>query len=272
MHPVIWPSRDILHVERQNLNFRVASRRRLTCLTTGSGLAGSWRRRGSGAARLARVGVPRYAAFASSRIIAAAFSPIMMLGALVLPATTDGMIEASATRRPPIPCTRSRGSTTVFVPVSHRAGAAGMVVRHTGLAHVRRDVSVRGRRRPGHDFLGDVGAQTPAVRRSCGRAGCRSRSPACRSRCAGSRTGSPAAPADPALASRTVPRPSGRRCTGLRVKPGNRCGDDAILGALQVLHSKMLICRSGRSSRGSERVNTPAWMPLLAIGPERNRP
>src|SRR3954451_21886861 len=31
---------------------------------------------------------------ASSRIIAAAFSPIMMVGALVFPATTTGMIEA----------------------------------------------------------------------------------------------------------------------------------------------------------------------------------
>src|SRR5690242_11970720 len=32
---------------------------------------------------------------ASSKIIAAAFSPIMILGALVFPATTCGMIEAS---------------------------------------------------------------------------------------------------------------------------------------------------------------------------------
>jgi hypothetical protein len=56
----------------------------------------------------ARGGAPRHAALASSRIIAAAFSPIMMLGALVLSTTTDGMIDASATRRQPIPAHQHR--------------------------------------------------------------------------------------------------------------------------------------------------------------------
>ena len=49
-----------------------------------------------------------------ARIISAAFSPIMMEGALVLPEVSVGMIEASATRRPSMPWTRSRSSTTAI--------------------------------------------------------------------------------------------------------------------------------------------------------------
>ena len=48
----------------------------------------------------------------SARIISAAFSPIITDGAFVLPVVTVGMIDASATRSPSMPRTRSSGSTT----------------------------------------------------------------------------------------------------------------------------------------------------------------
>src|SRR5436853_5634808 len=48
----------------------------------------------------------------SSRIMSEAFSPIITQAALVLPETTVGMIDASATRRPSKPRRRRRSSTT----------------------------------------------------------------------------------------------------------------------------------------------------------------
>ena len=57
---------------------------------------------------------------------AAARSPIMIVGPLVLPATSVGMIEASATRRPVVPCTRiETGSTTAPSSVPMRQVPTG---------------------------------------------------------------------------------------------------------------------------------------------------
>ena len=44
----------------------------------------------------------------------AAFSAIMMVGALRLPVVIDGMIEESTTRSPSTPITRVSGSTTAM--------------------------------------------------------------------------------------------------------------------------------------------------------------
>lgn len=51
----------------------------------------------------------------------AARSPIMMLGALVLPETRRGMMLASATHKPSTPCTFNVGSTTASasLPMRH---------------------------------------------------------------------------------------------------------------------------------------------------------
>ncbi|MGY3294943.1 NADP-dependent 3-hydroxy acid dehydrogenase YdfG [Bradyrhizobium sp. LM3.6] len=53
----------------------------------------------------------------SALIMSAAFSPIMIVGALVLPPISVGMIEASTTRRPSTPCTFNAGLTTAIASV-----------------------------------------------------------------------------------------------------------------------------------------------------------
>lgn len=55
----------------------------------------------------------------------AAWAPMNILGAWVCPRTSTGMIEASATRRPRTPRTRSCGSTTLFSSEPIRQVPAG---------------------------------------------------------------------------------------------------------------------------------------------------
>src|SRR5262249_55115494 len=51
--------------------------------------------------------------FASARSMAAPFSAIIMVGALVLPEVMAGITDASTTRKRSTPATRKRSSTTI---------------------------------------------------------------------------------------------------------------------------------------------------------------
>src|SRR6218665_4049240 len=59
---------------------------------------------------------------ASCRIRSPAFSAIITMGALVLPETSVGIAEPSITRRPAMPCTRRRASTTASGALPMRPG------------------------------------------------------------------------------------------------------------------------------------------------------
>src|SRR3984885_10020673 len=59
-----------------------------------------------------RVSLPTIFCLQSRRIRSAAFSAIIIAGTLVLPDTSVGMIEQSATQRRSAPRTRKYGSTT----------------------------------------------------------------------------------------------------------------------------------------------------------------
>ena len=83
-----------------------------------------------------------------------AFSPIMIVGALVFDDGTRGMIEESQTRRPSRPRTRRSGSTTAISPVPMAQAPDGMVVGLAGAEGVLGQLlvggEVRGRAAHGH--------------------------------------------------------------------------------------------------------------------------
>jgi hypothetical protein len=74
--------------------------------------AGHGANRSSGPARLFLVEGNHIGKRASSKIMSEAFSPIMIVEALVLPVGSEGMIAASTTRSRSTPHARNRGSTS----------------------------------------------------------------------------------------------------------------------------------------------------------------
>src|SRR5271170_916801 len=70
-----------------------------------------------------------------------------------------------------------------------------------------------------------------------------------------------------ALFSRTLPRPSGLRCTGLSVKPGKGWGIIPVLVLVATVQAFMLICRSGRPRSELLLTNAPAYTPLVESTP-----
>ena len=86
---------------------------------------------------------------ARPRIRSLAFSATIIVGALVLPPGITGITEASTTRSPSTPRTRSSESTTASSPAPHPARAHRVVDQHQPPADVGLDVLARGDLGPG---------------------------------------------------------------------------------------------------------------------------
>ena len=103
----------------------------------------------------------------SAASISAAFSPIMIDAALVLPLTTLGMTLASATRRPATPAPVARGSTTL--PIRHvdrevvhgQRVVAGQVLEQVVARAVARRVAVLGGERRRDEQRADALVRRP---------------------------------------------------------------------------------------------------------------
>ena len=77
-----------------------------------------------------------------ARIATAAFSPIIIAGAFVLPPTSVGMIEQSTTRRPVRLRTCNKGSTTAASSTPHLAGSDRVINGVDSLPKDRSDLVV----------------------------------------------------------------------------------------------------------------------------------
>jgi hypothetical protein len=84
----------------------------------------------------------------SASSIEAPLSATMTVGPLVLPEVTVGNIDASMTRKPAMPCTRNRASTTAMVRRrSHHAGADRMEHGAGPFAKILQQLRLAGLRR-----------------------------------------------------------------------------------------------------------------------------